>query len=410
MRMNGGSRVADLPLALIAWGTVGIALNVGLARFTYGVMLPSIRRDLGIDYLGSGSLNAVHLAGYLIGTLAAPWLMSRMGPSRLSKWAHLVVAIGAVLCAIAPGMAWAGVIVLGTGRVFTGLGAGAGIVAILVVVFAAVSAAQRPMASAVVWSGMGASVVFSGFAISFLLETANGWRIAFALSALLALAVAFSFAPAHGQAATQATDPSGQGGSFVTRQFLTTFWLYLILAYLMFGVAYVAYSTFAGTQLAAMSAPTLVVGLTWVGFGCAAILGAALTVPIVSSSRLKQFALAASLGSGAVGAWVAGMGTSESAIAGALLVGLGVAATPTIVSACARDRCSVAEYPKIFSLATAALGIGQLIGPVAGGALADRFGTGVIPFFAAACYGAATVLAIADALSSRASRTQRRAA
>ena len=310
------------------------------------------------------------LPATLIGTLAAPSLMSRMGSSRLSKWAHLLVAIGAVLCAVAPGTIWAGSIVLGTGRVFTGLGAGAGIVAILVVVFAAVSAAQRPLASAVVWSGMGVSVVLSGLAISFLLETADGWRIAFALSALLALAVAFSFAPAHGQPAKQAVDPSSQGVDFVTRQLSTKHWMYLILGYLMFGIAYVAYSTFAGTQMAAMKTPILVVGLTWVGFGCAAILGAALTVPIVASSRLKQFALAASLGSGAVGAWVAGMGTSESAIIGALLVGLGIAATPTIVSACTRDRCSVADYPKIFSLATAALGIGQLIGPVAGGALA----------------------------------------
>jgi predicted MFS family arabinose efflux permease len=407
--MIRGSRAANIPLALIVWGAIGIALNVGLARFTYGVMLPSIRRDLGISYLGSGSLNAVHLAGYLIGTLAAPSLMSRMGSLRLSKWAHLLVATGAVLCAVAPGSVWAGSIVLGTGRVFTGLGAGAGIVAILVVVFAAVSAAQRPLASAVVWSGMGVSVVLSGLAISPLLETADGWRIAFALSALLALAVALSFAPAHGQPAKQAVDPGSQDRDFVTRQFLTKHWVYLILGYLMFGIAYVAYSTFAGTQMAATNTPILVVGLTWVGFGCAAILGAALTVPIVGSSRLKQFALAASLGSGAVGAWVAAMGTSESAIIGALLVGLGIAATPTIVSACTRDRCSVAEYPKMFSLATAALGIGQLIGPVAGGALADRFGTGVIPFFAAACYGVATLLALADTLSSRAYATRRRA-
>jgi predicted MFS family arabinose efflux permease len=374
-----------------------------MARFTYGVMLPSIRRDLGIDYLGGGSLNAVHLAGYLIGTLAAPRLMSRFGPSEVSRWAHLLVAMGAVLCAVAPGEPWAGVIALGMGRVFTGLGAGAGIVAILVVVFAAVSAAQRPLASAVVWSGMGAAVIISALAISFLLETAYGWRIAFAVSALLALAVAFSFAPARVQAAKQAADPGGPSGGFVARPVLTASWLYLILSYLMFGVAYVAYSTFAGTQLAAMNAPMLVVGLTWAGFGCAAILGAALTVPIVGSSRLKQFALPAALGCGAAGAWIAGMGTSASAIVGALLVGLGIAATPTVVSACTRDRCSVADYPKMFSLATAALGIGQLIGPVAGGALADRFGAGVIPFFAAACYGVATVLAIADAWSARTS-------
>ncbi|MGH6623277.1 MAG: MFS transporter, partial [Burkholderiaceae bacterium] len=109
-------------------------------------------------------------------------------------------------------------------------------------------------------------------------------------------------------------------------------------------------------------------------------------------------------------AWVAGMGTSASAIVGALLVGLGIAATPTIVTACTRDRCNVADYPKMFSLATAALGIGQLIGPVAGGALADRFGTESIPFFAAACYGIAALLALADTLFSGTYAVKRRAA
>ena len=400
-----GGRAARWPLNLVAWGLVGIALNVGLARFTYGVMLPSIRRDLGIDYLGSGSLNAVHLAGYLVGTLAAPRLLAQLGPGRLSRWAHLLVAFGAILCAVAPDTAGAGMLVLGAGRICTGLGAGAGIMAILVVVFDAVSAAQRPLASAVVWSGMGTSVVASGLAISWLLESAHGWRFAFVLSALLALAVAFAFAPGHQPAQQAAATPGHAGGRFALRALGKASWRYLVLAYLLFGVAYVAYSTFAGAQLAAMDASLLVIGLTWVGFGCAAIAGAALTVPIVGSARLKRFALAASLGCGAAGAWVAATGTAASAIAGALLVGLGVAATPTIVTACTRDRSNVADYPRIFSLATAALGIGQLIGPVAGGALGDRFGPGAIPLLAAACYGVAAVAALADALSS--ARAQR---
>ena len=33
---------AGLPLHLVAWGALGIALHVGLARFAYGVVLPSL--------------------------------------------------------------------------------------------------------------------------------------------------------------------------------------------------------------------------------------------------------------------------------------------------------------------------------------------------------------------------------
>jgi hypothetical protein len=51
-------------------------------------MLPSIRRDLGLDNLGSGNLNAVHVAGYLVGTLAAPSIIARTGASKLSRRAR----------------------------------------------------------------------------------------------------------------------------------------------------------------------------------------------------------------------------------------------------------------------------------------------------------------------------------
>ena len=89
----------QLPHTLIAWACLGIALNVGLARFTYGVMLPALRVDLGLDYLASGSLNTIHLAGYLIGTIAAPIWGRRVGMRDLAVQPHLLVAFGAGLCA-----------------------------------------------------------------------------------------------------------------------------------------------------------------------------------------------------------------------------------------------------------------------------------------------------------------------
>ena len=158
-------QLRPLPFELIVWGAIGIALNVGLARFTYGVMLPSIRRDLSLEYLGSGNLNAIHLAGYLIGTLVAPAINARSGPAVLAKWAHVVVAVAALVCAAAPAAPVAGPLVLGLGRFTTGLGAGAGIVAILVIVFGAVAPERRLQASAAVWAGMGVAIIASGLPV-----------------------------------------------------------------------------------------------------------------------------------------------------------------------------------------------------------------------------------------------------
>src|SRR5436190_20089394 len=86
---------SPLPVTLILWAALGIALNIGAARFTYGVMLPSLRRDLSLDYFAGGALNTIHLLGHLIGTLVAPQLARRTTMARFSAFAFAATAAGA---------------------------------------------------------------------------------------------------------------------------------------------------------------------------------------------------------------------------------------------------------------------------------------------------------------------------
>lgn len=118
---------------------------------------------------------------------------------------------------------------------------------------------------------------------------------------------------------------------------------------------------------------------------------------MLSATTVKRFAFVGAGLTGTVGRVATG-DSAPAAFASALLIGLGTAATPTIVSAYARDRCSADDYPQVFSVVSAALGIGQLIGPLAAGALADAFGTAAVPLFALSAYAAAAVLAILDAV------------
>ncbi len=139
-----------------------------------------------------------------------------------------------------------------------------------------------------------------------------------------------------------------------------------------------------------------VIQMTWIVFGAATIAGAALTVPLANSTSLRRHALSMSFILAAPGALISAFDASAAALAGALLVGLGAGATPTIVTASARDRCSADDYARAFSFATAALGIGQLLGPVVAGQFADVFGTVAAPLLAAAVYGAGAVTAMLD--------------
>ncbi len=182
-------------------------------------------------------------------------------------------------------------------------------------------------------------------------------------------------------------------------------WIFLTLAYFFFGIGYLAYATFAGVRLTAIGASAFTAGTTWVTLGVASMIGSFGTFVLLNDERVKRLALVAALSFGTIGSLVASGNSAASALTGALLVGLGLAATPTIVIAYVRDRASDADYPRAFSIASALLAIGQMIGPLGGGAVGDSVGNAAIPLFAAAAYALAAAAAVADAsVMRRASR------
>ena len=61
-----------LPAAMLA-----IGLDVGVARMTYGVALPALAPDLQLSLTAAGLLGTLHLIGYLVGTLASPFLTQK---------------------------------------------------------------------------------------------------------------------------------------------------------------------------------------------------------------------------------------------------------------------------------------------------------------------------------------------
>ena len=387
--------LAGLPLRLLAWGALGVALHVGLARFAYGVVLPSLRDELGLGYTAGGVLNAVHLAGYLAGTLLGPALARRIGLRRLARWAHAGVAAGALLCALAPTSPVLGVGLLALGRLTTGLCAGPAVIAIMVSVMAGVAEPSRAAASVLMWTGMAVAILGCGLGAPWLLQP-GAWRWAFAAAAVVAAAMAAGFPVVASLPGSQAGGPG-----FTLASVASPRWAWLVATYACFGLGYIAYATFAGTRMAASATPVAVVALTWSTLGLATLCGSAATLWLLGRPVLRPHALPLAMALAAAGCAVAALAGSAAALAGAALVGLGMAAIPALVTAAARARSNAADYARAFSMATAAMGLGQLVGPVLAGALADQFGSVAAPLFGAAAYGLGTVLASIDRRATR---------
>tara|TARA_B100001105_G_scaffold251748_1_gene242018 strand:+ start:6070 stop:7302 length:1233 start_codon:yes stop_codon:yes gene_type:complete len=81
------------PVATALALSLAAAIALGLSRFSYGLLLPSMRADLGWSYLVAGSMNTCNAVGYLVGALSTPALMRRFG-----VWYVLVA--GAVLAGL----------------------------------------------------------------------------------------------------------------------------------------------------------------------------------------------------------------------------------------------------------------------------------------------------------------------
>lgn len=373
-----------LPVRLLAWGALGTALHIGLARFGYGVVLPSLRDELGLGYTAAGVLNAVHLGAYLLGTLTGAGLSARLGLRGLGQLGHWLVVAGAVLCVVAEGP-----LVLGAGRLLTGLGAGWGVIAILVTVLGGIAESARLQASVLIWTGMAAALLGCGLAVPWLLAPGL-WHWVFVAAGVAALVLALGF-PAPREA------PAASGGDgFRLASVATPRWAWLVATYFCFGLGYIAYATFAGARLAAEGAAVPVVMLAWSTVGAATLAGSLLTLWVLGRARLRPFALAGAMGLAAAGTGLAALPGAVAAFLAAVLVGLGMAAIPALITAAARTRSSAADYARAFSVATAALGLGQLLGPVLAGGLADALGTAAAPLFGAAAYAAGTLAALVD--------------
>jgi len=179
-----GVAAQNSSFVLLAVAMLAIGLDVGVARITYGVVLPAFARDLQLSLTAAGLLGTLHLIGYRLGTLASPTLNAKARALALCRASHFVFACAMLVCGLA-----SDVTTMAAGRFVAGLAAGFGVFSIFLIVFDATEPEKRSAAGSLVWSGIGVAIVASGLACGPILD-GGAWRLSFIVPAILALAVA----------------------------------------------------------------------------------------------------------------------------------------------------------------------------------------------------------------------------
>src|ERR1700733_8781624 len=81
---SSASEDTSFPILAVAAGlALAAAVSLGLARFSYALLLPPMRADLGWSYLTAGAMNTVNVTGYLVGALSMPAPLRRFGARSL---------------------------------------------------------------------------------------------------------------------------------------------------------------------------------------------------------------------------------------------------------------------------------------------------------------------------------------
>ncbi len=363
----------ELPTIVVAAAlALAAAVSLGLARFSYALLLPPMRADLGWTYLTAGAMNTVNAAGYLAGALSMPMVLRRFGARRALLGGGVVASL--LLCAHGLVLGDAALYLL---RALTGVASAAMFVCggLLAARLGGQGGAVQPGPSAglvlgVYYGGTGVGIVISALLVPPIsgLPGTHAWQWAW-----VALGAAALVATSITALATRTLDQAG-----AARVAPVPFrWSPLacgLVSYFMFGLGYIGYMTFVVTLLREQQ---LSGALITVFYG---LLGLA----VIASSWLWAGLLQRQRGGGAMRLLNALLAVATllpvlsahpvAVFASGLLFGgvfLSVVASTT---ALVRHNLPSAAWPAGISAFTIVFAAGQIVGPTLVGWVADGAG------------------------------------
>lgn len=345
----------------------GPAVSNSFARFAYALVLPAMRDDLAMGYAQAGWLNTANAIGYLAGALLTRAYVVTLGNRRLFLVGMLITSLGV----LATGLS-ADVTLLTLARFVGGLGGAA--VFICGGTLSANVMPDRPhMATttiAVYFAGGGIGLMLCGVSVPWLLDHsgAGAWRLAWLAMGSVALAMT----AATVWAASRIDEPAlAQGNARAPVGALTL----AGTAYLCFGLGYIGYMTFVIAWVRDQAGSTATVMLIWTLLGFTTLVAPAIWRgplerwpggrPLAASMALLGFAAALPL-------WIPGLLALSLSAA---CFGAAMFSIPAAIQSLVKKGLPKPAWGSAMAVFTVVFAGGQIVGPVATGWLADRFGS-----------------------------------
>ena len=358
------------PLWVVFGLAMGPAVALGLSRFAYALLLPAMRSDLSWSFADAGAMNTANAIGYLLGALAAASIGRKSGDK-------MAFAAGLLLTALAVGATGltANYTTLLLLRLLAGFSGAVAFVAGAGLTSAAAAGGARSRAPTwlgIYFAGAGAGIVASALAVTPSLDM-MGWRGGWLVLGGLSLVATVSGCLVLKRSPAPAASPAGAARGGWSARFMAC----KLIAYALYGAGYIAYATFIVAFLRDEQGFTSGdITLFWAVVGLSSMAAAFLWGPVLA--RLSGgWGTALTVGVVAVGAALPLLWNAPfSAYLSAVLFGGSFLAVIASVTSFARRSAQPHAWTAAIAALTIAFGLGQCIGPVLSGALADG-GSGV---------------------------------
>ncbi|EGI76338.1 YbfB/YjiJ family MFS transporter [Hylemonella gracilis] len=363
--------VARHPILTALALSLGTAIALGVARFSYALLLTPMRDDLGWSYLVAGGMNTGNALGYLLGALATPLLMRRLTAHRVL----ILGAFGTALLTFVPGFVTDTTAQLAL-RVVTGLTSAFLFVAggLLVSRLAALHAQRAGLLLGLYYGGTGLGIVAAALLLPPVMQAAahegapHPWQWAWWLLGALALLASAIMALPTRHIPAPATQTATGGG------FRAGPLKFGLLGYLMFGLGYIGYMTFVIAMLKETGMTSQGVTVFFTLLGVATFASSRIWARLLDRFRGGQ-SLAILNGLLCVAtllpAWTAQPGV---VFASGILFGACFLSAVASTTAMVRHNLPPAHWPAGISAFTIVFAAGQIVGPTIVGWIADAAG------------------------------------
>jgi len=346
---------------------LGSAISLGLARFSYALLLGPMRADLGWSYLTAGAMNTANAGGYLLGALLAPRWLARHD-------ARTVLLAGCAVAALllAAHGAVTGDAALYALRLATGVASAATFVSggLLAARLGTAHPQSSGLLLGIYYGGTGAGIVASALLVPPLiaLPAAHAWKWAWVA---LGLAAALASVPIAASTRALVAPPAraGERAPFHWRPFG-----FGLAGYFMFGLGYIGYMTFVITLLSELQLGAVQIVGFFVLLGAGVMASPWLWAGLLQRSRGGE-ALALLNGLLALATLLPVLGAHPLVVYGSgLLFGGVFLSLVASTTALVRHNLPPPMWAGGIGAFTIVFAIGQIVGPSAVGWIADVAG------------------------------------